>query len=66
MPLDEVIRKAIRARNIKIGTLARKTQLPSPNLYAFAKGQADLTLRTANVLCDFFGLELSEKSSRSR
>ncbi|HEY7311379.1 MAG TPA: helix-turn-helix transcriptional regulator [Gemmataceae bacterium] len=58
MALDETLREAIRASGIRIGTLARETRLSSPNLYAFARGQADLTLRTANVLAEYFHLRL--------
>jgi hypothetical protein len=60
MPLDEVLREAINESGTKIGTLARELRLTAPGLYAFARGQSDMTLRTANVLCEHFGLKLTK------
>jgi DNA-binding phage protein len=57
-PLTDTFRRLIRESGMSILAIARETGIGQPVLSRFMSEQQDMTLRTANKLKDFFGLEL--------
>ena len=58
--LTSRLRKAIRDSDKTICAIARECRLNSPGIYGFVEGRQTITLRTADRLCDYFGLELRQ------
>jgi plasmid maintenance system antidote protein VapI len=52
------LRKAIKESKKTVNAIAVESEIPQPVLYRFVTGERDLTLRTAQRLADYFGLEL--------
>lgn len=60
--LAEVLRQAIRGGGETVAAVARGAGIVQPVLYRFVKGERDLTLRTADKLARYLGLELRPKA----
>jgi plasmid maintenance system antidote protein VapI len=58
LTMAEQLRRAIRESGQPITAVARGSGIPQPVLHRFVKGERDLTLRTAEKLLVYFGLEL--------
>jgi hypothetical protein len=55
--LADQLRAVVRASG-PVSTTARKSGVPQPVLHRFVAGERDLTLRSAEKLLDYFGLEV--------
>lgn len=62
--LAETLRAAIAESGDTVTGVARGAGIPQPVLRRFAAGKRDLTLRTADKLLHFFGLELRPRANR--
>lgn len=58
LTLAERLRAEIMASGLPVGAIAREAGIAQPVLHRFVAGERDLTLRTADKLVDYFGLEL--------
>jgi plasmid maintenance system antidote protein VapI len=56
--LADVLRRAMSETGLSVNALAKAAGIAQPVLYRFVTGERDLTLRTAQKLADYFGLEL--------
>lgn len=56
--MAEILRQAIKDSGSSIAELARGSGIAQPVLHRFASGERDLTLRTADKLANYFGLQL--------
>jgi plasmid maintenance system antidote protein VapI len=56
--LADTLRKAIRASGQSQHAISRQTEVPPPVISRFLSGKRDLTLRTAERLAEYLGLEL--------
>jgi len=56
--MADVLRRAIRESGKTINAVATAAGVPQPVLHRFLAGERDLTLRSAQKLVDYFGLEL--------
>jgi transcriptional regulator with XRE-family HTH domain len=57
--LDEVLRDAVENSGLTLYVLAQLTGVPQPMLWRWIHGyQQGLHVRTAQKLCDYFGLAL--------
>lgn len=59
--LADVLRRAIRDSGENLMTISAGSGIANPILYRFAKGQRDLTLRVADRLMNYLGLEIRQK-----
>lgn len=64
LTLADTLRAEIRSSGKPVGTIAREAGIAQPVLHRFATGERDLTLRTADKLVDFFGLELRTRRGK--
>jgi plasmid maintenance system antidote protein VapI len=55
------LKKAIRDSKKTVTAIAAESEIPQPVLHRFVAGERDLTLRTAQKLADYFGLELRSR-----
>jgi plasmid maintenance system antidote protein VapI len=56
--MTEQLKQAIQGSKKSVNAIAVESQIPQPVLHRFLSGERDLTLRTAQKLADYFGLEL--------
>lgn len=61
MKLADVIRRAVAARKESTSETARGAGIPQPVLHRFMAGERDLTLRTAEKLMKYLGLEVRKR-----
>lgn len=61
--MTEVIKRAIRDRGENVTRLAKGAGVPQPVLHRFVAGERDLTLRTAEKLAAYLGLELRARAT---
>ncbi|NLF73301.1 MAG: hypothetical protein GX575_30055 [Candidatus Anammoximicrobium sp.] len=59
--IADVLRRKIAERET-IAEVAYGAGIPVPVLWRFATGQRDMTLRTADKLIEYFGLEIRDKA----
>jgi plasmid maintenance system antidote protein VapI len=59
--MAETLRKAIEASGETVADIARGAGIAQPVLHRFVKGERDLTLRTAEKLVRYFGLQLRQR-----
>jgi plasmid maintenance system antidote protein VapI len=59
--MADQLRKAMRTSGKTVNAIAVESGIPQPMLHRFLKGERDLTLRTAQKLADYFGVELRPK-----
>ena len=59
--IADVLRRKINERKT-IAEVAYGAGIPVPVLWRFANGQRDLTLRTADKLIEYLGLEIRDKA----
>ena len=59
--MADQLRKAIKSSGMTVNAIAVEAGIPQPVLYRFVSGERDLTMRTAQKLADYFGLELHPK-----
>jgi plasmid maintenance system antidote protein VapI len=55
--MEDTLRQAVLCSGLSVNALARQVGMPQPVLHQFVHGQG-ITLRTAEKLVNFFGLEL--------
>jgi plasmid maintenance system antidote protein VapI len=60
--LADILRDRIAASGMSINAIAKASGVPQPALNWFFKGERDLTLRTANKLARYLGLEMRPKT----
>jgi plasmid maintenance system antidote protein VapI len=58
LTIADRLRQAVRASGQTVNAVAVGAGVPQPVLFRFVSGERDLTLRTAQKLADYFGLEL--------
>jgi plasmid maintenance system antidote protein VapI len=63
--MAELLRKTIRDSGMSAGELHRQTGVKQPTISTFLNG-AGISLSTAQVLADYFGLVLSKKPTRKK
>jgi plasmid maintenance system antidote protein VapI len=56
--MGEALKKAIENSGKTVAEIAREAGVVQPVLHRFVKGERDLTLRTADKLAAYFGMEL--------
>lgn len=56
--IGAILRTMIRESGATVAAIAREAGIAQPVLYRFVSGERDLTLRTADKLVAYFGLEL--------
>jgi hypothetical protein len=56
--MAEALRRAIRQSGETVAAVSRGSGIVQPVLHRFVTGERDLTLRTADRLAAYFGLEL--------
>jgi plasmid maintenance system antidote protein VapI len=56
--MARTLREMIRASGETVTAISRETGIAQPVLHRFVTGERDLTLRTADKLIGYFGLEL--------
>ena len=59
--MAEILRTTIQSSGESVAAIARNAGIAQPVLYRFVVGERDLTLRTANKLANYFGLELVKR-----
>jgi len=59
--MAEALKKAMTKSGKTVAAVAREAGIAQPVLHRFVKGERDLTLRTANKLAVYFGLELRSR-----
>jgi plasmid maintenance system antidote protein VapI len=59
--ISEALRKAIQSSRESVTAIAKAAGIPQPRLYRFAEGQQGLTLKNADKLAVYFGLELTRR-----
>ena len=64
--LADTLRKAIRDADVTIYRIAKDIDVASTVIARFNKGERDLTVTTAQKLCDYFDLELRPREKAKR
>ncbi len=59
--IADTLRTAIAESGETVYAIAKGTGIAQPVLWRFMAGERDLTLRTADKLLDYFGLEIRPK-----
>jgi plasmid maintenance system antidote protein VapI len=63
--MAETLRKLIERTGKPVTTVARESGIPQPVLHRFMHRERDLTLRSADKLLAYFGLELRARGRQS-
>jgi plasmid maintenance system antidote protein VapI len=63
--LADALRQAIRESGQSQNAISYATQVPAAAVSRFMNGHRDITLSTANRLCEFLGLELRPRPKRT-
>jgi plasmid maintenance system antidote protein VapI len=63
-PTSELLRQLIRDTGESVNHLARASGVAQPVLHRFVAGEQGLTLRNADKLFVFFGLEVRQRNGR--
>lgn len=63
--LAATLRRKIKASRLSSRALAEQIEIPHATITEFLRGK-DIRLRTAQKLCDYFGLELKPKARKRR
>jgi plasmid maintenance system antidote protein VapI len=58
LTMAEILRRAVCASGQTVAAVSRGAGISQPVLHRFVKGERDLTLRTADRLAGYLGLEL--------
>jgi plasmid maintenance system antidote protein VapI len=56
--IAETLKRAVEGSGQNLAEIGRAAGIPQPVLWRFMAGERDLTLRTADKLLDYFGLEI--------
>ena len=64
MNLTEQLRRTIRDSGQSLNSIAVQSGVPNPVVVRFVNGQQGLSLRSANRLAEYFGLELRPVEKR--
>jgi plasmid maintenance system antidote protein VapI len=59
--MTDQLRKSIRDSGKTVNAIAVESGIPQPVLHRFVTGDRDLTVRTAQKLADYLGLELRQR-----
>ena len=65
-PLSEQLRDAVRNADVTRYRIAQDTGITEGQLCRFVHGQSRLTLDTIDVLAEYLGLELVQRSKRRK
>jgi len=60
--MAETLRKAVEDSGMTVAAISRGAGIAQPVLHRFVSGERDLTLRTADKLAVYFGLELRPRA----
>jgi plasmid maintenance system antidote protein VapI len=64
--LADALRQAIRESGQSQQAISYATEVPAPAISRFVNGHRDITLSTANRLCEFLGLQLRPRKRSNR
>ncbi len=64
--IAEQLKKAIKDSELSASEISRHTGITVGQICRFIKGERSLTISTADVLLQFFGLEIKGKKVKSR
>jgi hypothetical protein len=57
--IQDQLRRAIADSELNLHRISKGAGIVYPVLYRFVNGERDLTLETADKLCEFFGMRLT-------
>ena len=60
--MAEILKKAIKDSGQSVTAIAKGAGIAQPVLHRFVAGERDLTLRTADKLLAYFGMEVQRQS----